>query len=83
MEIHQLARQLYSRIGTVGGHLTKLGSSLAASVTAYNNAIGSLEQRVLVSARRLAELGVSDEPLAELTPVDLTPRQAQASELTQ
>lgn len=81
MEVHQLAKQLYSRHGTVGGHLTKLGSSLAASVTAYNNAVGSLEQRVLVSARRLAELGVSDEPLPELPPVDLMPRRPQAPEL--
>jgi DNA recombination protein RmuC len=83
MEVHQLAKQLYSRLGTVGGHLTKLGSSLAASVTAYNNAVGSLEQRVLVSARRLAEMGVADEPLPELPPVELTPRRPQAPEFTE
>lgn len=81
IEVHQVAKQLYSRLNTVGGHLTKLGSSLTASVTAYNNAIGSLEQRVLVSARRLAEMGVADEPLPSLEPVELTPRQPQAPEL--
>jgi DNA recombination protein RmuC len=83
MEIHQLARQLYSRLGTVGGHLSKLGNSLTASVTAYNNAVGSLEQRVLVSARRLSELGVAGDEPVELTPVEVTPRQPQAPELTQ
>ncbi len=82
VEIHQLAKALYSRLGSVGGHLTKLGSSLNASVTAYNNAVGSLEQRVLVTARRLNDLGVSSEPLPDLSPVELAPRQPQAPELT-
>lgn len=81
VEVHQLAKQLYGRLSTVGGHLTKLGNSLAASVTAYNAAIGSLEQRVLVSARRLAEMGVADDEIAALEPVELTPRQPQAPEL--
>ena len=80
LQIHQLAKQLYGRLNTVSGHLTKLGSSLTGSVAAYNNAIGSLEQRVLVSARRLAELGVSDEELIEQKPIELAPRQLQAPE---
>jgi DNA recombination protein RmuC len=82
MEIHQLARQLYGRLSTVGGHLTKLGNSLTASVAAYNNAVGSLEQRVLVSARRLSELGVAGDEPPELTPVEISPRQPTAPELT-
>ncbi len=83
MEIHALAKQLYGRLGTVGGHLSKLGNALTASVAAYNNAVGSLEQRVLVSARRLSDLGVSGDEPPELTPVEITPRQPQAPELTQ
>jgi len=80
LEIHQLAKALYGRLGTVGGHLVKLGSSLNASVSAYNSAVGSLEQRVLVTARRLSELGVSAEPLPDLDQIELVPRQPQATE---
>ncbi len=81
VQIHDLAKQLYSRLGTVGGHLTKLGNSLNASVVAYNNAVGSLEQRVLVTARRLNELGIAGDFPPELQPIELTPRQTQAPEL--
>ena len=49
----------------------KLGSSLGAAVTAYNKAVGSLESRVLVSARKLAELGVSDDDLVAPPQVEM------------
>jgi DNA recombination protein RmuC len=81
VQIHELAKQLYSRLGTVGGHLAKLGNSLNASVIAYNQAVGSLEQRVLVTARRLNELGISGDFPSELQPIEMAPRQAQAPEL--
>ncbi|WP_212845739.1 DNA recombination protein RmuC [Catellatospora sp. IY07-71] len=81
LQIHELAKQLYARLGTVSGHLTKLGSSLSGSVTAYNAAIGSLEQRVLVTARRMTELGVTGDDLPEQKPLDIAPRQPQAPEL--
>jgi DNA recombination protein RmuC len=45
----------------LGTHLARLASSLDAAVGAYNSAVGSLESRVLVSARRLADLGVVGE----------------------
>ncbi len=52
-EIHLLARELHERIATMGDHLDKVGRSLTSAVGAYNRAVGSLESRVLVSARRL------------------------------
>jgi DNA recombination protein RmuC len=79
--VHQLGRDLYIRLSTMGDHLAKVGTSLSGAVTSYNRAIGSLEARVLVSARRLAELGVSADDLTEPGQVEVTPRQLQAPEL--
>ncbi|PZG19332.1 DNA recombination protein RmuC [Micromonospora craterilacus] len=81
MAVHSLARELYGRLSTLGDHVGKLGASLGGAVTAYNRAVGSLEARVLVSARKLAELGVSDQELATPGQVELAPRQPQAPEL--
>jgi DNA recombination protein RmuC len=79
--VHGLARELYGRLATLGDHVGKLGGSLAGAVTAYNKAVGSLESRVLVSARKLAEMGVSDEPLETPAQIEVAPRQPQAPEL--
>jgi DNA recombination protein RmuC len=81
--VHRLARELYARLSTMGDHVAKLGGALGGAVTAYNKAVGSLEARVLVSARRLAELGVSDDELVAPAQVELAPRQPQAPELVE
>jgi DNA recombination protein RmuC len=82
--VHELGRELYRRLGTLGGHVDKVGRSLGAAVAAYNDAVGCLERRVLASARRMSELGViaPDEPLREprlLT--EAVPRPLTAAEL--
>jgi DNA recombination protein RmuC len=79
--VHGLARELYGRLSTLGDHVGKLGGALGTAVTAYNKAVGSLESRVLVSARKLAEMGVSDDELPVPAQVEVTPRQPQAPEL--
>jgi len=79
--VHELARELYGRLATLGDHVGKLGSSLSGAVTAYNKAVGSLESRVLVSARKLAEMGVSDDELPTPVQIEIAPRQPQAPEL--
>lgn len=79
--VHTLARELYARLGTLGEHVGRLGGALGGAVTAYNKAVGSLEARVLVSARKLAELGVSGDELATPAQVEIAPRQPQAPEL--
>lgn len=70
-EVHRLGRELHQRLATFGGHLDALGRSLNATVTRYNQAVGSLESRVLVTARRFAELGVTDAELPTPRPVAL------------
>lgn len=82
-EISALGAQLYERLSTLGDHMDKLGRQLGLSVDSYNKAVGSLESRVLVSARRFKELGAtpSAAEIAEVTPVETTPRRLQADEL--
>jgi DNA recombination protein RmuC len=80
LAVHALGRDLYGRLATMGDHMAKLGSSLGSAVTAYNRSVGSLESRVLVSARKLAELGVSGDVLDELEQLEVTPRQLQSPE---
>jgi DNA recombination protein RmuC len=62
-EIHRVGRDLHERLGTMSGHLGKLGRSLDTAVAAYNQAIGSWESRVLVAARRFEDLDVTDDRL--------------------
>ena len=59
-EVHKLASDLHARLATLGSHLGKLGAALDGAVGQYNSTVGSLESRVLVSARKLAGLGVVD-----------------------
>jgi DNA recombination protein RmuC len=63
-EIHRVGRDLHERIGTMSGHLGKLGRSLDTAVAAYNQTVGSWESRVLVAARRFEELDATDDRLA-------------------
>lgn len=74
-EIQAEAKVMYSRIGTVMSHLDKLGSGLNSTVAAYNNALASIETRLLPSARRLRDLGVSDEKVKSLKNIDVNTRQ--------
>lgn len=80
-EISELGRELHARVGSLAKHFERLGHSLDASVTAYNAAIGTLESRVLVSARRLRELGAATggEEIADLGPVEKVTRDLKPS----
>lgn len=62
-DVTMLGRELYDRLTTVGSHLDKLGRALTTAVASYNKTVGSLESRVLVSARKMRDLKVSDQPL--------------------
>jgi len=80
-DIHQLGRELYDRLGVMGGHLDRLGRSLTSAVGSYNKAVGSLETRVLVSARRFEEMEVGDEELSGPEVVTEAVRPLTAAEL--
>src|SRR5215475_2523123 len=57
-------------------HIANIGSGLEKANTAYNQAVGSLESRVLPAARRFKELGAaSGSEIATIEPVDTQPRQ--------
>ena len=80
-ELLTVGRELYSRLGTLGDHAARMGRSLHRSVEDYNRLVGSLESRVLVSARRMGEIGLSTDTLDEVEPVTTTPRPLTAPEL--
>ena len=79
--VFDLGRELHARIGGLGRTMDTLGRTLTKAVTAYNQTVGSLESRVLVSARRLSQLGVVDGELPSPAPVEETARALSAPDL--
>jgi DNA recombination protein RmuC len=74
-EISALGKELHDRLRNLTGHITSVGANLDRAVESYNKAVGSLESRVLVSARKFAELGASvADDIPELEPVETTAR---------
>ena len=80
-EVSRLGRDLYARLATLGEHTARLGRSLTSSVEAYNAFVGTMESRVLVSARRMNDLGIVSTRLPDTAPLDATPRVLTAAEL--
>ena len=74
-EISNLGKELHDRLRKLATHITGVGTNLDRAVEAYNQAVGSLENRVLVSARKFADLGASvAEDIPELEPIETTAR---------
>lgn len=80
-ELLALGDELYARLCTLGGHLTRMGSSLRRSVETYNSLVGTLESRVLVTARRMHDLGLAGDEPPQTNPVEAVPRPLTAAEL--
>jgi DNA recombination protein RmuC len=75
-QIALLGCDLYERLSTLLEHWTKVGRSLSNAVDSYNQAVASLESRVLVSARKLKDHGATPmgRELAAADPIDIIPR---------
>lgn len=80
-ELLVLGRELHERLGTLGAHVTRMGSSLRRSVETYNAMVGTLESRVLVTSRRMHDLDLAAQPVVAVPPVETTPRLLTAPEL--
>ncbi|GAB4084042.1 hypothetical protein GCM10028784_06720 [Myceligenerans cantabricum] len=82
-KVHQVGKELHSRLVTMTGHITKMGRSLETSTKDYNKLIGSLERSVLSSTRKMVELEVVDprDAIEEPREIEETPRSITRSEL--
>lgn len=80
-ELLELGTELYRRLATLGGHTAKLGRSLNSSIEAYNAMVGALETRVMVTARRMQQLGVATDALPAAAPLESGARPLTAQEL--
>jgi DNA recombination protein RmuC len=80
--IAALGRELYERVSLFASHYAKLGRALDTAVGAYNQASGSLERRLLVTARKLEQHGIAPNEELEAKPLDKTTIPLTAAELT-
>ena len=86
--LHELGQDLYKRLGDMNSHFAKMGRGLASAVESYNKGIGSLESRVLVTARKFKELGIvpaqieieEAPPVEKITRELLTPQSQETSD---
>jgi DNA recombination protein RmuC len=70
VEITEVGRELYKRLAGAGEHMEKVGKGLSQAVNSYNKYVGSMESRVMPSARRLSNLGAGNDAMS--TPEQLT-----------
>lgn len=81
-QVNTLGRELHDRVRVFAEHMVKLGRSLGTSMQTYNQAVGSLESRVLASARKFRDLGAAGgKEIPELAPQERAAREPQLSEV--
>jgi DNA recombination protein RmuC len=77
--IRDLGADLYKRLNTLNGHLSKLSRNLNGSVEAFNSVVGSFDRQVLPGARKFTELGIRpDKELDSIEPIETLARTPQA-----
>ncbi len=72
--IKDLGKDLYDRVVTFADHLSKIAKGLESASKAYNSAVASFDSRLIPSARKFREMGVGNEDVPELDPVEMFPR---------
>lgn len=83
-EVSKLGRELYERLATLGGHFDKLGRAIGSAVTHYNKAVGAVESRVMVTARKFRDVGIVSGELDEVQMISMeSPRQIAVPEMQQ
>lgn len=81
-QVVALGKELYERVGVFTRHLQRVGNSLTKATESYNDAVGSLETRVMPSARRFESLAVATEQaMPGVSPIDVSSRQLSLPEL--
>lgn len=80
-EISTLGKDLYERISKMSSHFSDLGKKLGGAVGSYNDMLGSLENRVLTTARKFQNLQLGTPSIPKLEQIDQLPREIQAEEL--
>jgi DNA recombination protein RmuC len=74
-EVARLGKEFYERLATFADRFDEIRKRLDGAVQAYNEAAGSFESRILVSARRLRELEVTTaDELRPADPIERVPR---------
>jgi DNA recombination protein RmuC len=80
-EISDLGRELYERLGVFAKHFAKVGRGLDTAVSAFNDAVSSFQTRLLVTARKFPEHGVTNDELPELRQLERRAAVVDAPEL--
>ena len=80
-QISELGRELYDRLGVFAGHFAKVGRGLETAVGSFNQAVSSFQTRLLVTARKFPEHGVTNDDLPELTQIERKAASVDAPEL--
>ena len=80
-QIADLGRELYERLGVFAGHFAKVGRNLDTAVNAFNQAVSSFDTRLLVTARKFPEHGVTNDPPPEVKQIERKPATVSAPEL--
>jgi DNA recombination protein RmuC len=81
-EIQAMGKELYERLTTMAEYVAQVGGALRRAGAAYDDFVGSLDARVLVSARRFRDLGVSaPREMPDIPPVHIEMREPRAAEL--
>lgn len=80
-QIADLGRELYERLGVFARHFAKVGRNLDTAVSAFNEAVSSFDSRLLVTARKFPEHGVTNDPAPEVKQIERKPGTLSAPEL--